>query len=110
MISFEITDENFAFKMEILNALSTVLDPELQVNIIDLGLVYDIAVLKSEQSIQISMTLSSPHCPMGGAIVNSVENCISHYFPLYKPQVNVVWEPAWSFEQITEEGKKQLGM
>lgn len=110
MISFEITDPNFAFKMDILNALSTVPDPELQVNIIDLGLVYDIMVLEDEKQIEINMTLSSPNCPMGGAIVSSVENCISHHFTAYHPHVNVVWEPVWSFDQITDEGKRQLGM
>lgn len=110
MISFEITDENFAFKMKILNALSTVMDPELQVNIVDLGLIYDITILEETKQIAIIMTLSSPHCPMGAAIVNSVENCINHHFTAYQPIVNVVWEPIWSFEQITEEGKLQLGM
>ncbi|MBU1372695.1 MAG: metal-sulfur cluster assembly factor [Bacteroidetes bacterium] len=96
--------------MKVLNALSTVLDPELQVNIIDLGLVYDIIVLENSKKIEINMTLSSTHCPMGAAIVNSVENCISHHFTAYQAIVNLVWEPVWSFEQITEEGKLQLEM
>lgn len=110
MISFEITDEKFSFKMKILNTLNAVLDPELQVNIVDLGLVYDIIILEETKQIAIIMTLSSPHCPMGAAIVNSVESCVRHHFKAYQPIINVVWEPIWSFEQITEEGKLQLGM
>ena len=111
MIPFEITDKNFALKIEVLNALRTVLDPELQINLVDLGLIYDIIIIsENTKQIEINMTLSSPNCPMGAAIVNLVENCINHYFTVYKPVVNVVWEPAWSFEQITDEGKLQLGM
>ena len=106
----DITDKQSFLELEILETLRLVIDPELEINIIDLGLVYAVKLAAENQIILIEMTLSSPNCPMGATIVGAVENCLEHHYPEYKPSVNLVWEPAWSFELITEQGKRLLGL
>lgn len=86
--------------------LKTVIDPELFVNIIDLGLVYDILFLS--EYIQIRMTLSTPHCPLGQAIVSRVDQAMSAEFPDSGIVVTLVWQPAWDPDMITDEGRREL--
>lgn len=86
--------------------LKTVIDPELYVNIIDLGLVY--GVVFAPGLVQVKMTLSTPHCPLGEAIVGRVDEVISGEFPDREAVVTLVWEPAWTPERITEAGKRAL--
>lgn len=93
---------------EVIKALKLVIDPEVQINIIDMGLVYHVDIDEVEKKITITMTLSSPHCPMGNTIITAVQNCIEFNFASYIGEVNLVWEPAWSVEEISEEGKRQL--
>ncbi|MGZ5245354.1 MAG: metal-sulfur cluster assembly factor [Bacteroidia bacterium] len=108
MIIFDITDPLFSDKSKALQALYEVIDPELYVNIVDLGLVYNIAL--KDKNIEVEMTLSTPHCPMGESIVNGVKNVLEKTFPDAEVEVNLVWEPTWSMEKISEEGKRQLGL
>ena len=108
MKAFDITDQSSFKELEIIENLRTVLDPELQINVIDMGLIYDIN-LSENSKIKIEMTLSSSHCPMGEAILQSVKNCLEQAYPAYEVLVNLVWEPNWTYENITEEGRKQLG-
>ncbi len=90
-----------------LKVLKQVMDPELFVNIIDLGLVYGID-FSEPGKITVTMTLSTPHCPLGEAIKNGVCNVLSAAFPNRVAEVTIVWEPAWSVEMLTEEGRRQL--
>lgn len=90
-------------------ALMQVLDPELFVNIIDLGLVYDVQFLE-RRIIEVTMTLSTPHCPLGDAIEEGVNNALLQVFPKHKVKINIVWEPEWNFDKISPEGKEQLGL
>ena len=109
METFDITEKQSFFKMQIVETLRLVIDPELEINIIDMGLVYSVEI-EDEKNIVISMTLSSPGCPMGSTIVGAVQNCLEHHYPDYKTIVNLVWEPAWSIERISPEGRRLLGM
>lgn len=95
--------------MKARTALLTVIDPELFINIIDLGLVYEVR-FPSAGIIEVVMTLSTPHCPMGDAITGGVRNVLSHTFPDHMIQVELVWDPPWGFDRISEEGKRQLGL
>jgi metal-sulfur cluster biosynthetic enzyme len=106
----DIKEKDASLKKEILETLHLVIDPELQINIIDMGLVYGVDINEVDKKIEITMTLSSPNCPMGNSIVGAVENCLHRYFNKYKAEVNLVWQPAWSFEKISEEGKNLLGL
>jgi metal-sulfur cluster biosynthetic enzyme len=110
MESFDITEKDTFLKMEIMETLRLVIDPELEINIIDMGLVYSVNINEADKSITIQMTLSSPNCPMGGTIVGAVENCLKHHYPQYNALVNLVWEPVWSFENISDEGKRLLNL
>jgi len=107
-MEFQINDSYFSEKNKALNALYQVLDPELMVNIIDLGLVYGID-FSSDKEITVTMTLTSHGCPLGEAIEQGVKNALSNDFPEFKVIVNVVWEPQWSFEEISPVGREKLG-
>ena len=95
--------------LQAIEALKNVIDPELFVNIIDLGLVYDIDFSQPE-IIGVNMTLSTPHCPLGEAITNGVQNALDDAFSDRKTIVTLVWEPEWSTEMMTEAGKQELGI
>jgi len=108
MKEINIADSPTFFVMQIRETLRTVLDPELNINIIDLGLVYDIEVELVQKLIGITMTLSSRYCPMGEAILQSVRNCLEQHYSGFEIAVHLTWEPQWSYESISEEGLKQL--
>jgi len=89
------------------SALRFVYDPELGMNIVELGLVRDISVQDGHVIVQ--MTLSTPACPLGGTIVQGVERAVRAIESVTTVDVQMVWDPPWSPEQITPEGRRQLG-
>lgn len=91
-----------------MTALYQVNDPELMVNIIDLGLVYDID-LSIPGQIKVVMTLTSKGCPLGHAIEQGVKNAVNEKFPNANVIVEIVWDPVWTFEEISAAGREQLG-
>jgi len=93
---------------EIFFSLKDVIDPELMVNIVDLGLVYDVSINESDKSIIITMTLTSPGCPMGDAIKEDVQQVILKNYDGFSVNINLVWDPPWSLEKITEAGNIAL--
>ena len=92
---------------QVMNALRTVIDPEIGLNIVDLGLVYDIII--EEAMITVTMTLTTPGCPMHSSITGWVENQVKSLEPGYEVFVNLVWEPAWTPDKMSEEAKQLLG-
>ncbi|MFA6596104.1 MAG: iron-sulfur cluster assembly protein [Ignavibacteriaceae bacterium] len=97
-----------ANKQEIFEVLKGVIDPEIGINIVDLGLVYEV---ESKADINIiTMTLTTPGCPMHSSISTWVENVIGHFEPEKKVVVNLVWEPQWTPAKMTREAREQLGM
>ena len=92
---------------KILEVLKDVIDPEIGLNIVDLGLVYD--VNETENEITVTMTLTTPGCPMHGSITQWVETTVKQFSPFKKVIINLVWEPQWTPELMTVEAKKQLG-
>lgn len=103
-----LTDPHSPEKLKAQHALFQVIDPELFVNVIDLGLIYDLAFDKSD--LIVTMTLSTPHCPMGEAITNGVRNALEAIFPQRKIVINLVFDPPWGYDMLTPEGKEQLGI
>lgn len=95
-------------KEKILNILKHVVDPEIGINIVDLGLVYNIEI--NEKEIIITMTLTTPGCPMHGSMLDWVKNMISLYYPNKNVIVNLVWEPRWTPDKMSSEAKELLGM
>ncbi|MEN8119136.1 MAG: metal-sulfur cluster assembly factor [Bacteroidota bacterium] len=89
--------------------LKEVIDPEIDINIVDLGLIYGIKYKKGE-SISVDMTLSTPACPLGDVIVSNAQQTIERFYKEEKVSMQLVWEPSWSPEMVTPEGKKALDM
>ncbi|MCD6234465.1 MAG: FeS assembly SUF system protein [Candidatus Neomarinimicrobiota bacterium] len=94
---------------EVIKVLKTVYDPEIWVNIYDLGLVYDIDI-SNNQDVYIKMTLTSPTCPVAESLVQKVESKLSYIEGVNAVDVEIVWEPAWNQDMITEDGKLALGI
>ncbi len=94
-------------KEDVLETLKSVIDPEIGLNIVDLGLIYDINI--TDEFIFITMTLTTPGCPMHGSIVNWVKKILALNFPERVIDVELVWEPQWTPDKMSESAKKQLG-
>jgi len=95
-------------KDEVIEALKEVYDPEIPVNIVDLGLVYDIEV--SDGEVAIEMTLTAQGCGMGPYIAQQAEWRVAELPGVEDVEVELVWDPPWSPELITEDGKRLLGL
>ena len=95
------------FGENIYKLLKQVIDPEIGLNIVDLGLVYEVA-LAEDNALTITMTLTSPGCPMGQMITSAVTNVLEKHYSGYKVVVNLVWAPMWDSDMISEAGQAQL--
>ena len=93
---------------DVLEALKDVYDPEIPVNVVDLGLVYDVDVVENDVSIQ--MTLTFAGCGMGPYIAQQAEWRIAELEHVEDVNVEMVYETPWTPEMITEDGKKQIGL
>jgi FeS assembly SUF system protein len=93
---------------KIVEVLKTCYDPEIPVDIYELGLIYKIEA-SPEGNVVIDMTLTSPACPAAGSLPPEVENKVKGLDGVSSVQVNVVWEPTWTPEKMTEAAKLQLG-
>jgi probable FeS assembly SUF system protein SufT len=92
--------------------LKLVYDPEIPVNIVDLGLVYDCKVKEEEgqTNVEVKMTLTAPGCGMGPTIAADAQSKILMLEGISNAAVDIVWDPVWNQDMITEEGKMKLGM
>jgi metal-sulfur cluster biosynthetic enzyme len=92
----------------IYDALHDVYDPELGVNVLDLGLIYDIAV-NEEGYVTVTMTLTTPGCPMHESLSEGVGAALEGIPGITGGEIRLVWEPRWDPSRITEEGRRLLG-
>ncbi len=92
-----------------LSALETVFDPEIGLNVVDLGLIYQIDFDDEAKKINCTMTLTTEFCPMGESITENVKNTLRQSFADYSVEVNLTFEPPWSYDMISEEGRSFLG-
>jgi len=95
-------------KEEVVNVLKTVYDPEIPVNIYDLGLIYKIEV-DSRKNVCIDMTFTAPNCPAADFIMEDVRQKIENIDDVHSAQINLVFEPEWDRDRMTEEAKLELG-
>jgi FeS assembly SUF system protein len=93
----------------VVEALKTVFDPEIPVNIYELGLVYDVDVQETGE-VKISMTLTSPACPVAGSLPGEVQAKVEKVPGVTKAEIDLVWEPAWNPSMMSEASRLQLGM
>ncbi len=100
-------------EMEVWNQLRNVYDPEIPVNIVDLGLVYDCRVVDTDEGkkrAEVKMTLTAPGCGMGPTIAADAQSRIMTIEDMDDATVELVWDPAWNQGMISVEGKMKLGM
>jgi FeS assembly SUF system protein len=90
-------------------ALRTVYDPEIPVNIYDLGLVYGVDV-DADGRVDVRMTLTAPGCPVAQTFPGTVENAVEAVPGVASARVELVWDPPWSPERMSEEARLELGM
>jgi len=93
---------------DIMKALKECYDPEIPVNVWDLGLIYDVAV--DGDKVHVKMTLTAPGCPMHSFISREVKEKIQSVSGVKEATVEVVWDPPWSPDKMSQEAKTQLGM
>lgn len=101
--------ETSALKEKVLEALRTCYDPEIPVNIYELGLVYDTRVEPSGE-VYINMTLTSPNCPAAASLPAEVQEKVKGIPEVTDAKVEVVWDPPWDPSKMTEAARLQLGM
>ena len=98
-----------ALEPHIVRALRTVFDPEIPVNIYDLGLIYEV-IVESSNRVGIRMTLTAPACPAAQFLPDRVKKAVESVADVTGAVVDVVWEPAWSRDRMSEAAKLQLGL
>jgi FeS assembly SUF system protein len=96
-------------EMKIIDALQTCFDPEIPVNIYDLGLVYEIEVSDTSE-VRVQMTLTAPNCPVAASLPMEVESKLNAIEGVAHAQVDLVWDPQWSPARMSEGARLQLGM
>lgn len=94
---------------EIVKMLRTVYDPEIPVNIYDLGLIYKVEV-DEEQNVEIDMTFTAPNCPAADFIIEDVRQKVRSIDGVRNAQINIVFEPEWNKDMMSEEAKLELGL
>ena len=94
-------------KGQIIEKIRTVMDPEIPVNLYDLGLIYNINI-DEKNNIVVEMTLTNPNCPVAGSMPENVGNAISSLEDLSSIKVNLIWHPKWSKDMMSEDAKLAL--
>ena len=103
---------------DIFTVLRDCFDPEVKLNLVDLGLIYDVAIENDpnstpafpRQRVKVTMTLPTPQCPASGLIFEQVHNRLASIQQVGKVEVELVWEPKWTPHRISEAGRIQLGI
>ncbi len=93
----------------VIEVLKTVFDPEIPVNIYDLGLIYRIELSEDNTELSVDMTLTAPNCPAADFIVEDVRQKLKTITGIKKVEVNLVFEPEWDKDLMSEEAKMELG-
>ena len=116
-LGLEIQEETLGnsggnLEQQVWDQLKTCYDPEIPVNIVELGLIYDLNIKESDtgQKINIKMTLTAPGCGMGPVIADEVERKVNGIEGVESVNVELVWEPMWSREMMSESAQLELGM
>jgi len=100
-------------EQDVLSALRSCYDPEIPVNIVDLGLIYNVSLspaLEDKQDVTVEMTLTAPGCPEHVNISAQVKSRLEQLPGVRNAAVNVVWTPPWTPERLSPEARKQLGI
>jgi FeS assembly SUF system protein len=104
-----VSDDQKVVRERVIETLQTIYDPELPVNLYDLGLIYDIAV-DPEFNVKIQMTLTAPACPVAGTLPGEVERRIAQVPGVESAKVELVWSPPWDKSRMSESALLELGL
>lgn len=104
-----ISNDHFKL-LTAVNNLYNVIDPEIGLNIVDLGLVYQIDFVDDEQKIEATMTLTTQFCPMGDSITSDTKQALSEAFPGWEINLELTFEPPWDYSKISPEGQEFLSL
>ena len=96
-------------KEKIIGEIKKIYDPEIPVNIYDLGLIYDVKV-DDQKNVDVIMTLTTPNCPVAESLPMEVENAVKEVKEVKKVNLELVWDPPWDKSMITEAGKLELNL
>ncbi len=105
----EATPNYMNLEIRIIDALKTVYDPEIPLNIYDLGLIYEIRV-EDDNSVFIKMTLTNPNCPVADVLPNEVKEAVEHVEGIKKVDLQLVFEPEWNKDMMSEAAMLELGL
>jgi FeS assembly SUF system protein len=103
------TIQKSLFEAEIIEQIRTVFDPEIPINVYDLGLIYDIQI-DDEKNAHVLMTLTSPSCPVAGSLPGEVETAVRNTAGIGKVSLELTWDPPFTIEMMSEEAKLILGL
>ena len=107
MTMIQMTDEQI--KEQAIDIMKTVYDPEIPVNIYELGLIYGVEV-NEEKEVEVSMTLTAPNCPVAGTLPLEVEEKLRGLPGITDAKVTITWDPPWEMSKMSEEARLQLGL
>jgi len=93
---------------DVFNALKGVIDPELGINVVDLGLVYGVEI--NEEVVRVEMTLTSPGCPLAGLIDQMVKSAVGKLEGVERVELELVWDPPWIPAMMSEEVREEFGV
>ena len=93
----------------VISALKEVYDPEIPVNIYDLGLIYELTINKARE-VSLLMTFTAPNCPMADQVMNEVQQCVQDVPGVTKCNIELTFEPAWDRSMLSEEARVELGL
>jgi FeS assembly SUF system protein len=96
-------------KEKIITEIKKIYDPEIPVNIYELGLIYDI-IIEKDNNVKINMTLTSPNCPVAESLPKEVKDSIMTVKEVKNVDLNLVWEPPWNKDMMTESAKLELNL
>jgi FeS assembly SUF system protein len=105
----DAAEKDAALEAQVIEALKTVRDPELPVNLVDLGLIYELVVAKGG-AVYVEMTLTAPSCPVAGTLPGEVERAVRTVPGVTDARVKLVWTPPWTQERMSEEARLELGL
>ncbi|MFP3873405.1 MAG: SUF system Fe-S cluster assembly protein [Thiohalophilus sp.] len=104
-----VTDSDAPLEERIVEALKTIYDPEIPVNIYELGLIYNLHI-DEDNKVFVTMTLTTPGCPVAGSMPGQVEQTVKSVEGVSDAEVELVWDPPWTIDRMTEEARLTLGL
>jgi probable FeS assembly SUF system protein SufT len=110
MLSFPAAQTSLIDEAQVWQALSTVFDPEIPVDLVNLGLIYKVSIVQEAHRVDIAMTLTAPSCGMGPVLVGDVEYRVKRVPNVKDVKVDLVFDPPWSRDMMSEEAQLETGM